>query len=66
MRQELSLRTDLPEFDRSWRLMKIKRRNINKAMKRLQLYKARNPKNHGIQFYIEKVITEEYKEHNNG
>lgn len=63
MKQELSLRLDRPQFDRSFTLMKIKRHNINKAMKRLQLYKARNIE---IQWFVEKSITQEYKEYNNG
>lgn len=62
MRQELSLRTDLPTCEKSFTLMKIKRHNINKAMKRLQLYKARKIEIHMI---IDKIITEEYNEHKN-
>lgn len=57
MKQELSSRTDWSIFDRNWTLMKLKRNNINKAMKRLQLYKARNKEVHLI---VEEVITEEY------
>jgi len=61
VKQELSLRLDRPQFDRSFTLMKIKRHNINKAMKRLQLYKARNIE---IQWYVEKSITQEYNSKN--
>ena len=62
MRQaDLSLRADSPMFYRGYILMKIKKNNINKAMKRLQLYKARNIE---IQWVIEKTITEDYNEHN--
>lgn len=62
MRQaDLSLRVDSPMFYRGYILMKIKRHNINKAMKRLQLYKARNIE---IQWVIEETISKDYKEHN--
>lgn len=61
MRHDLSLRVYRSTFYRGYILMKIKKNNINKAMKRLQLYKSRNLE---IQFPIEKVIIEDYKEHN--
>lgn len=62
VQKEVTLR-DIALFKRCEKLMKIKKYNINKAMKRLQLYKARNLK---IQWAIEKAITEDYnKEHEN-
>lgn len=54
-------RTDYSLFARSFTLMKIKRHNINKAMKRLQLYKSRNLK---VQWAVEETISKDYKEYN--
>ena len=42
IQQDISLRTEAPVLYRGWYLMKVKRNNINKAMKRLQVFKLRN------------------------
>ena len=55
--QDLSLRIDRSRFNRDFILMKIRRYNINKAMKRLQMYKARNIE---IDDMIEGIIIEDY------
>lgn len=55
--QDLSLRVDRSRFNRDFILMKIRRYNINKAMKRLQMYKARNIE---IDDMIEGIIIEDY------
>ena len=55
--QDLSLKVDRSRFNRDFILMKIRRYNINKAMKRLQMYKARNIE---IDDMIERIIIEDY------
>ncbi len=57
IQQDISLRTEAPVLYRGWYLMKVKRNNINKAMKRLQVFKLRNIE---IDSIVERVITEEY------
>lgn len=57
VQKEISLREDRPLLERSYDLMKIKRYNINKAMKRLQMYKLRNIV---IDPTVERMIIEQY------
>lgn len=57
VQKEVSLREDRPLINRCYALMKIKRYNINKAMKRLQMFKLRNIE---IDHTVERMITEQY------
>lgn len=59
LHKEVSLRVDRPMMERCYTLMKMKKYNINKAMKRLQMYKARNI---FIDPIVERMITKEYNE----
>ena len=61
IQQDISPRTEAMLY-RGWYLMKVKRNNINKAMKRLKMFKLRNIE---IDSIVERVITEEYKEMKN-
>lgn len=61
IQKDISPRTEAM-FYRGWYLMKVKRNNINKAMRRLQIFKLRNIE---IDSIVDKVTTLEYKEHNN-
>lgn len=58
VQKEVSLK-DIAMFKRCGKLWKIKKYNINKAMKRLQLYKARNIE---IDKSIERIIKRDYNE----
>ena len=62
LHKEVSLREDRPMMERCYALMKMKKYNISKAMKRLQMYKARNI---AIDPMVARMITEEYKEMKN-
>lgn len=54
----ISLRKERSMYYRGWHLMKVKRNNINKAMKRLKLQKARNIV---VDDLVEHIITKEYE-----